>query len=84
MRKSIYRLVGKFRRQKTDNETLTAIKTIGSPTTTAKLSKKLKITQKSVLRRIRRLETQKAVYRKPKNNTKNGRYLLIYLGKKRK
>ena len=84
MRKSIYRLVGQFRKQKTDNETLTAIKTLGSPTTAKKLSKKLKLSEKTTMRRVRRLESQKMVHRTPKNSTKNGRYFLIYLGKKKK
>ena len=84
MRKSIYRLVGQLRREKTDNETLEAIKTIGSPTTAKKLSKKLKLSEKTTMKRVRRLESQMKVHRTPKNNTKNGRYFLIYLGKKKK
>ena len=84
MRKNIYIVIGKFKRKKTDDETLTAIKTIGSPTTAKKLSKKLKINEKTVMKRVRRLESQKKVYRTPKNGTKNGRYLLIYLGERKK
>ena len=80
MRKSIYRIVGKLRREKTDNETLTAIKSLSLPTTAKKLSKKLKISEKTTMRRVRRLESQKMVYRK----SKNGRNFLIYLGNKKK
>lgn len=83
MTKSIYKIVGQFRRDKTDNETMTAIKTLGSPTTAKKLSKKLKINEKSVLKRVRRLEEQKVVHRQYKKGTKNTR-LLIYLGRERK
>lgn len=84
MRRNIYKIVGQFRREKTDNETLTAIKTVGSPTTAKKLSKKLKLSEKTTMKRVRRLESQKMVHRKSKNGTKNGRYFLIYLGKKKK
>ena len=84
MRKNIYTIIGKFKRQKTDDETLNAIKSLSSPTTAKKIAKKLKLTEKTTMRRIRRLETQGKVYRKSRNNTKNGRYFLIYLGKKKK
>ena len=81
MRKSIYRLVGKLKREETDNETFKAIKSLGSPTTSVKIAKKLKIDKKSVMKRVRRLESQKRVHRKQKKG-KDGRYFLIYLGKK--
>lgn len=84
MRKTIYTIIGKFKRQKTDDETLNAIKSLSSPTTAKKVSKKLKINEKTTMRRIRRLESQKKVYRVSKNGTKNGRYFLIFLGKKKK
>ena len=82
MRKSIYVIVGKLRREKTDNETLKAIKSLSLPTTATKVAKRLGINSKSTMNRIRRLETQGKVYRKSKNG--NGRYFLIFVGKKRK
>ena len=84
MRKNIYRIVGKLKRKKTDDETLNAIKSLSSPTNAKRLSKKLGINPKSVMKRIRRLESQKKVHRKLKNNGRNGRYFLIYVGKKKK
>jgi len=84
MRKSIYKIVGQFRRQKTDNETLETIKSLSLPTTAIKVGKRLKITEKTAMKRIRRLEAQGKIYRKSKNNTKNGRYFLVYLGKKKR
>ena len=83
MRKNIYTIVGKFRRQKTDDETLKAIKSLNSPTTAKKVAKRLGISEKTTMRRIRRLESQKKVFRVSKNGTKNGRYFLIFLGKKK-
>lgn len=82
MRKSIYRIVGKLRREKTDNETLKAIKSLSLPTTATKVAERLGINTKSTMDRIRRLETQGRVYRKSKNGS--GRYFLIYVSKKRK
>lgn len=82
MNKNIYKIVGQFRRQKTDNETLIAIKSLSLPTTATKVAKRLGINRKSTMNRIRRLETRGMVYRKSKNG--NGRYFLIYAGKKRK
>jgi predicted ArsR family transcriptional regulator len=82
MRKSIYRIVGKLRREKTDNETLKAIKSLSLPTTATKVAKRLGINRKSTMNRIRRLETQGKAYRKSKNG--NGRCFFIYVGKKKK
>lgn len=81
MRKNIYKVIGKLRREKTDNETLKAIKSLSSPTTSVKIAKKLGIGKKSVMKRVRRLETQRRVHRKQKKG-KDGRYFLIYIGKK--
>jgi Mn-dependent DtxR family transcriptional regulator len=77
--KNIYKIIGKFRRQKTDNETLEAIKSLSKPASVKSVSKKLGIKEESTLKRIRRLEMQGKVYIKSKNNT--NRYLQIYLDK---
>lgn len=82
MTKSIYKRIGQFRRQKTDNETLAAIQSLSSPTTAKKLSKKLKIGEGSTMKRVRRLENQRKVYRRLIDSSKNGTYFLIYLRKK--